>query len=341
MTRVLFVAPQILGTGNPDRKLATFHETDVHILTELGLEVDVLPWRGRPWASLLRRAAAADVLFVWTVGDHTALAIAAGRVLRRPVLVVIGGYEFANLPDIGYGNLVQARGQILSRIAWKYADALLFVDDSLHEEGENAFGGHPGRTFYTVPTGYDTDFWKPDGEKESIVLTVAHAPGTRTLSLKGIDRFLGAARRLPEMQFHIVGELPPGIEADLAPNVVDHGWMERAQVRRLMQSARVYCQLSRHEGLPNALCEAMLCGCIPVGTDVNGIPTAIGDTGIILVPAGPEQEAVDAAAVVSAYRMSRSHACRESARQRIIELFPLERRREALRSVIQGVRSRW
>jgi glycosyltransferase involved in cell wall biosynthesis len=33
------------------------------------------------------------------------------------------------------------------------------------------------------------------------------------------------------------------------------------------------------EGLPNALCEAMLCGCVPVGTKRNGIPTAIGDCG--------------------------------------------------------------
>jgi len=39
------------------------------------------------------------------------------------------------------------------------------------------------------------------------------------------------------------------------------------------------------EGLRNALCEAMLCECIPVGTERNGIPIAIGDAGFY-VPYG-------------------------------------------------------
>jgi glycosyltransferase involved in cell wall biosynthesis len=34
--------------------------------------------------------------------------------------------------------------------------------------------------------------------------------------------------------------------------------------------------------MPNTLCEAMLCECIPIGSNVNGIPDAIGDTGIIV-----------------------------------------------------------
>lgn len=33
------------------------------------------------------------------------------------------------------------------------------------------------------------------------------------------------------------------------------------------------------EGLPTAVCEAMLCECVPVGTNRYGIPIAIGDTG--------------------------------------------------------------
>ena len=66
----------------------------------------------------------------------------------------------------------------------------------------------------------------------------------------------------------------------IAPkNVEFTGFVPDEELLRWYQRAKVYCQLSRYEGLPNALCEAMLCECVPVGTKYCGIPTAIGDTG--------------------------------------------------------------
>lgn len=336
--KILFLAPK-LGGVSPGRQLATFHEADVQILHSLGHEVDVLPWHGRPVLSLMRRAARADLLYVWTVGDHTALACAVGRMARKPVVVVIGGYEFANLPDIGYGNLAHPRGQLLSGLVYSQADLLLYVDESLMLEAHQAFGGRvPWESESSgeihangvcVPTGYDADYWKPDGPKEEdMILTVAHCPGANHLSLKGVDRFLALARAFPDLEFHIAGELPPVLRDGSTPsNVILHGWLERFRIKRLMQRAKVFCLLSRHEGLPNAMAEAMLCGCRPLGSQANGIPALMGRSGVI--SCSPLADGPGLKALLG------DDDWAEDPRERISRLFPLERRRESLRRVLE------
>ena len=52
-------------------------------------------------------------------------------------------------------------------------------------------------------------------------------------------------------------------------------------LRKYFSTSQFYIQASRLEGLPNALCEAMLCECIPIGNSVFGIPSAIGNTGML------------------------------------------------------------
>ena len=83
--------------------------------------------------------------------------------------------------------------------------------------------------------------------------------------------------------------------------------------------------------LPNGLCEAMLSGCIPIGTPVNGIPRAIGNRGL-LVQEGEEDEAFRFAMDLSDYGGMRARA-----RARIRNLFPLERRRQGLRRVLETI----
>jgi glycosyltransferase involved in cell wall biosynthesis len=95
------------------------------------------------------------------------------------------------------------------------------------------------------------------------------------------------------------------------------------------QRAKVYCQPSYTEGLPNSLCEAMLCGCIPVGTRAGGIPTAIGETGYI-VEYRDQTGLVDAVRLALAAPVEKGRA----ARARIAAEFTRERREQSLCRVI-------
>jgi glycosyltransferase involved in cell wall biosynthesis len=109
--------------------------------------------------------------------------------------------------------------------------------------------------------------------------------------------------------------------------------MARYDLLPFYQSAKVYCQPSRWEGLPNALCEAMCCGCIPVATEVGGNPTAVGHTGF-LVPTYN----IEALTMAIQKALGADQVYGMEARARIVALFPKEKREAELLHRINGSR---
>ena len=45
----------------------------------------------------------ADVVFGWFASWHTFFPITLAWLLRKPSVLIIGGFDTANMPDIGYG----------------------------------------------------------------------------------------------------------------------------------------------------------------------------------------------------------------------------------------------
>ena len=119
--------------------------------------------------------------------------------------------------------------------------------------------------------------------KKSGILTVAFFSDKRVINIKGLNNFNKLASLLPNKEFLIVGESGINISdyINLEPNVKVIGVQNKFQIKSLYQKSKFYFQGSRLEGLPNSLCEAMLCGCVPIGSQVFGIPDAIGSTGIL------------------------------------------------------------
>ena len=77
----------------------------------------------------------------------------------------------------------------------------------------------------------------------------------------------------------------------------------------------------------------MLCGCIPVATDVGGSRRAIGETGFVVKP---EDEGALADVITRA--MSLDPASGLEARERIKTEFPEDRRWHRLAEIIEGHR---
>jgi glycosyltransferase involved in cell wall biosynthesis len=150
---------------------------------------------------------------------------------------------------------------------------------------------------------------------------------------KGIDFLLKAAHEMREVPFLVVGihqSIVDLARRDAPPNVEFVSYIPRDNILPYYQRAKVYCQPSYTEGLPNSICEAMLCECVPVGTAVGGIPTAVTGIGE-LVSYG------DVAALVAALKKAlvAADAVGHQARNRIATEFTLERRERTLVQIIR------
>lgn len=269
-----------------------------------------------------------DASFTWFASVYGAVAVFFSRLFRKKSVIVVAGYDVAKVPELKYGAFTKFKEAIPARYCLKKATHVLVVDESLKRDAiENA--EVDGENIEYLPTGYDANYWKPKGEKEDLVLTVASADDAYRVRLKGLDTFVKAARLVPGVPFVAVGVSgkAKGYLEEMAPtNVELIGFIDETRLRGLYQKAKVYCQLSLKEGLPNALCEAMLCGCVPVGTEgVGGIALAIGDAGYC-VPYGDDKAV--AKAIETALQTSSEIG--KKSRERIIERFSMEEREEGI-----------
>jgi glycosyltransferase involved in cell wall biosynthesis len=106
--------------------------------------------------------------------------------------------------------------------------------------------------------------------------------------------------------------------------------MKPTELLDLYNSHQFYLQLSTSEGFPNALGEAMTCGCIPIGSAVGAIPEIIGDSGIVL--AKKELNLLEN----QIFKLLNQNlaAFSNEAYQRILKLFNFEKRKKALLKVL-------
>jgi glycosyltransferase involved in cell wall biosynthesis len=231
-----------------------------------------------------RRMERADLLFCWFASSYSAAAIAIARTHRKKTLLSLGGADVARIPELGYGIWNSALKGRLAGYAIRHADRVIAVDQSLVSEARLRTR-LPLEHVACLPTGVDESFWTPGGARENMVLTVAAVDTRPRLLVKGFDTLCDAAAMAPSTRFVVAGVAPALIEevrSSSPQNVEILGRLSREELRLLYRRAKVYCQPSVFEGLPNALIEAMLCGCVPVGTDVGGIRSVIGTAGFVV-----------------------------------------------------------
>lgn len=328
--RLLFVHP----------RMSPFIQTDLDLLRK-DFDVRVVDLGKRTGSFRDKLGAAREIMsgvrrtdacFSWFAEGHSKWMVFFSRMFGRPSVVVVGGYEVAKVPEIGYGSLLNPKKAKVVRYIHRKATRVLPVDASLKEEAIKNLGV-TGENIVPLNTGHNPAKFRPGGAKERMVLTVGFVEKS-TVRRKGLDVFVKAASYVPDAKFILVGvsdnEWSARLSEGASANVEFVHSLPHEELVSYYQRAKVYCQLSMYEGLPNALCEAMLCECVPVGTKVSGIPTAIGDTGFY-APVGDPKGAAEM------IRQALGSDKGRLARERIATMFSVEKRERELVDIITGL----
>jgi glycosyltransferase involved in cell wall biosynthesis len=312
---------------------ASFVAIDRAILAERH-DVDDLYQPGRLPNPLevIRGVLRADLVFGWFASWHTFFPVTLAWLLGKPSVMIVGGFDTANMPDIGYGYQQGGLRRWASRWIMRRATRLATNSAYSLSEIERNTAVPPSRV-RVIHHGVPDPFGEEPGPKEREALTVGAIDRT-TLVQKGQLPFVEAARLVPDVRFTFAGKwLDDSVErlrAGAGENVAFTGWLSDEDLHAAYRRAAVYVQASRHEGFGLAVAEAMLAGCVPVVMNVTAMPEVVGDAGVLIESQEPAEVADG---VRRALELGPGAAGR--ARERILGEFPMERRRQGILGIVE------
>lgn len=336
--------------------LVSFAANDIKLLDE-SFDVKVFHFKPRrkwhtPFALLhqlfflLRHLPSSSVAVCQFAGYHSLLPALLGRLMGKPVLLVLGGTDCVKFPSIGYGNFTRWPLGRITKWSLQLAAHLAPVDEALVESRHTYTSdpqdppaqGYRGlfpqiRTPYTVIAyGYDPARFRCDVDKQPMSFITAAQMNAPNFHRKGIDLIFEMADRFPQCTFTILGNTPAMKYDRVPPNVELHGFIPYGELPAFYARHRFYLQLSIWEGFPSAPCEAMLCECVPIASTVAALPEIVGDTGFLLERKDPEslQQLIELALAADLEAMG------HNARQRIMDKFPPSERRKFL-ALVEGM----
>lgn len=286
------------------------------------------PWP-RP-VEIVRQVARADVLVVWFASWHALLPLLLARALGRPSLLIVGGFDTAAMPEIGYGYQQDRLRRPLARACMRLATRLMTNSNYSRDELRRTAGFEATVVHHGIRDAFGE---LPAGGRDAVAVTISNVARI-ALERKGLRSFVETARHVPEAEFVLVGahvdDAADLLRSGAASNVRLTGQLGDAELDALLARASVYVQASLHEGFGMAVAEAMLAGCVPVVTRAGALPEVVGDAGVVVAAAEPR-------ALAAGVRRALGYGPveRRRARERILRLFPLQLRREGLLGLVE------
>lgn len=276
-----------------------------------------------------------DIIFCWFGSLRFLPLVILGRLWGKRIVIVAGGYDVANVPTIGYGNMAHPISRSLGRRLFRLAHTVIAVSQFSCREAINNAGVSPQK-IATIPLGFDpeSEHRLADVPKQDLVVTLG-VGNVSSIRRKGILTVAELSRRLPDVSFVIAGRCDDEALALLrtaaGKNVTFSGELSDSERRALFARAKVYMQPSLHEAFGCSVAEAMLQDCIPIVSPAGALPEVVGTAGLYV-----SAHDCDGLGVAVRKVLAGEHPSAVSPRERIVSEFGRDKRRTALLSLLNS-----
>ncbi len=273
-----------------------------------------------------------DLVYCWFSSWHSFISLLFAKLQHKPSILVSGGYDVANLPQINYGHQRGGIKKWISRWGMHLATVMVVNSNfSKQEAMQNA--AIPPEHIKVIYHGVADPFGEtPSGERLPMAITVGNVDDENRFR-KGHEPFIRAAALLPEVQFVLIGawkdQTYQWYQSFASENVIITGRVSDAVLNDYYCKSSIYVQASEHEGFGLSLAEAMLAGCFPIVANAGAIPEVVGDAGAYLDNNTPQE----IARLIKAYFRDEKPQ-RTGAREQILHNFKLQNRAAALENLI-------
>ncbi len=345
--RIIFIYP----------KLFTFIKTEVNLLSD-NYE---LIYKDQNWTNkfllpfnliiqfffLLFNIRKVNTILISFAGYWSFFPSLFAYIFRKDVAIIVHGTDCVSFPDINYGSLRFYFMRYFIKKSYQWASIIFPVSESLVYTENTYFSNQSLKFGYThhlkaintpykvIPNGLIIKNWQ-EKNINKIKKTFITVMTEGQLLRKGADLIFNIAKRFPDCKFYFAGIDDTSIKEESMPaNIFFLGSLTPKELELWYNKTQFYLQLSNFEGFGVAICEAMLCKCVPIVSRVNFLPNIVGDTGFILEKRDGSllEQIINQALDADLVKLM------ESARQRIIDNFSAEKRKKILLQELKNIKS--